>query len=196
MFDGAWTNRVLQHAEEPDHTLEEVLRVVRPGDRIALSHPDTAPQALNIEDHRLATKIPGPRQTASTRHNTFTHRPPPPYRTRPARPPDPGTHPTHPNKRTTDDTTGIHDRANAFTKPRKAVATSRLTSRPAALPRLHARAVLTDLELARATIRPSSEKVDRADASSGSESFPSRLWESAAAAEAMSRVVRLCAERG
>ncbi|MFI0742729.1 methyltransferase domain-containing protein [Streptomyces sp. NPDC021100] len=75
-FDGAWADRVLQHVADPGRALGEMLRVVRPGGRIVVCDPDTATQALNIEDHRLAAKVLVLRQTTSIRHGTFARRVP------------------------------------------------------------------------------------------------------------------------
>ncbi|TGN79475.1 methyltransferase domain-containing protein [Streptomyces bauhiniae] len=48
-FDGAWADRVLQHVAEPDRVLDQLLRVVRPGGRVALADPDYDTQVLDID---------------------------------------------------------------------------------------------------------------------------------------------------
>ncbi|MFI1968309.1 SAM-dependent methyltransferase [Streptomyces cinnamoneus] len=75
-FDGVWADRVLQHVESPARTLDEMVRVTRPGGRIVVCDPDTATQALDIDDHRLASKVLGLRQSVSIRHGTFARRVP------------------------------------------------------------------------------------------------------------------------
>ncbi|MGW1074860.1 methyltransferase domain-containing protein [Streptomyces sp. NPDC002537] len=73
-FDGAWADRVLQHVDDPEQALYEMLRVIRPGGRVVVCDPDTATQALDIGDHDLAAKILTLRQKASIRHGTFARR--------------------------------------------------------------------------------------------------------------------------
>ncbi|WP_424710028.1 methyltransferase domain-containing protein [Kitasatospora acidiphila] len=41
---------VLQHVTEPEQVLAEMLRVIRPGGRIALADPDYDTQVLDITD--------------------------------------------------------------------------------------------------------------------------------------------------
>ncbi|WP_414170935.1 methyltransferase domain-containing protein (plasmid) [Streptoverticillium reticulum] len=114
-FDGAWADRVLQHVEDPDRVLEEMLRVVRPGGRIVVCDPDTATQALNIEDHRLAARILGLRQTAGIRHGTFARRVPGILTARGLLDVEVEPHTlVVRDKRTIDDTMGVRDWADVF----------------------------------------------------------------------------------
>ncbi|WP_329008165.1 methyltransferase domain-containing protein [Streptomyces sp. NBC_01601] len=66
-FDGAWADRVLQHVAEPVRALEELLRVVRPGGRVALADPDCDTQVLDIDDQDLARRVPRFRADVSLR---------------------------------------------------------------------------------------------------------------------------------
>ncbi|MDN3027862.1 methyltransferase domain-containing protein [Streptomyces sp. S.PB5] len=73
-FDGAWADRVLQHVADPDRVLDELLRVVRPGGRIALADPDYDTQVLDIDDQDLARRVLRYRADVSLRNGTLAHR--------------------------------------------------------------------------------------------------------------------------
>ncbi|WP_392675466.1 methyltransferase domain-containing protein [Streptomyces sp. LN785] len=73
-FDGAWADRVLQHADRPTQMVDEMVRVVRPGGRIVLADPDYATQVLDIEDQCLAGQVLRFRAGAALRHGTLAHR--------------------------------------------------------------------------------------------------------------------------
>ncbi|MFF3735404.1 methyltransferase domain-containing protein [Streptomyces sp. NPDC002476] len=73
-FDGAWADRVLQHVAEPEQVLAEMLRVIRPGGRIALVDPDYDTQVLDIEDQELARKVLRFRSDILLRNGSPAHR--------------------------------------------------------------------------------------------------------------------------
>ncbi|MCX5358638.1 methyltransferase domain-containing protein [Streptomyces sp. NBC_00124] len=73
-FDGAWADRVLQHVAEPGRVLDELLRVVRPGGRVALADPDYDTQVLDIDDQDLARRVLRFRADVLLRNGTLAHR--------------------------------------------------------------------------------------------------------------------------
>ncbi|MEW2131311.1 methyltransferase domain-containing protein [Streptomyces sp. NPDC005435] len=73
-FDGVWADRVLQHVAEPARVLAELLRVVRPGGRVALADPDYGTQVLDIGDEELARRVLGFRADVALRNGTLAHR--------------------------------------------------------------------------------------------------------------------------
>jgi SAM-dependent methyltransferase len=73
-FDGAWADRVLQHVAEPVRVLDELLRVVRPGGRVALADPDYDTQVLDIDDQELARKVLRFRAEVALRNGSLAHR--------------------------------------------------------------------------------------------------------------------------
>ncbi|WBO68829.1 methyltransferase domain-containing protein [Streptomyces camelliae] len=73
-FDGAWADRVLQHVAEPAWVLDELLRVVRPGGRVALADPDYDTQVLDIDDQELARRVLRFRTDVGLRNGSLAHR--------------------------------------------------------------------------------------------------------------------------
>lgn len=73
-FDGAWADRVLQHVAEPGRVLDELLRVVRPGGRVALADPDYDTQVLDIDDQGLARRVLRFRADSGLRNGALAHR--------------------------------------------------------------------------------------------------------------------------
>jgi SAM-dependent methyltransferase len=73
-FDGVWADRVLQHVAAPDQVLDEMVRVVRPGGRIALADPDYDTQVLDIEDQELARRVLRFRSDVLLRNGSLAHR--------------------------------------------------------------------------------------------------------------------------
>jgi SAM-dependent methyltransferase len=73
-FDGAWADRVLQHVVEPARVLDELLRVVRPGGRVALADPDYDTQVLDIDDQELARRVLRFRADVGLRNGSLAHR--------------------------------------------------------------------------------------------------------------------------
>lgn len=56
-FDGALADRILQHLEDPEAALAELVRVTRPGGRIATADPDYETQIVNLRDHELGRRV-------------------------------------------------------------------------------------------------------------------------------------------
>lgn len=73
-FDGVLADRVLQHVAEPAQVLDQMLRVLRPGGRLALADPDYDTQVLDIEDQELAHRVLRFRAEAALRNGTLAHR--------------------------------------------------------------------------------------------------------------------------
>jgi SAM-dependent methyltransferase len=73
-FDGAWADRVLQHVVEPARVLDELLRVIRPGGRVALADPDYDTQVLDIDDQELARRVLRFRADVGLRNGSLAHR--------------------------------------------------------------------------------------------------------------------------
>ncbi|RKN42774.1 methyltransferase domain-containing protein [Micromonospora endolithica] len=72
-FDGAWADRTLQHLADPHASVEELVRVVRPGGRIVLADPDYDTQVLDIADQDLARRVLRFRADFLLRNGTLAH---------------------------------------------------------------------------------------------------------------------------
>ncbi|MBC9729095.1 methyltransferase domain-containing protein [Streptomyces sp. TRM68367] len=72
-FDGAWADRVVQHVADPFRALDELLRVIRPGGRVALADPDYDTQVLDIDDQDLARRVLRFRADRALRNGSLAH---------------------------------------------------------------------------------------------------------------------------
>lgn len=73
-FDGVLADRVLQHVADPEQVLDEMVRVLRPGGRIALADPDYGTQTLDIGDEALGRRVLRFRAEFGLRNGTLAHR--------------------------------------------------------------------------------------------------------------------------
>lgn len=72
-FDGAWSDRTVQHLADPHAAIGELVRVVRPGGRIVLADPDYDTQVLDIADQDLARRVLRFRADVLLRNGTLAH---------------------------------------------------------------------------------------------------------------------------
>jgi SAM-dependent methyltransferase len=56
-FDGTRIDRVLQHVAGPEHAVDELLRVTRPGGRVVAIDPDQETLVVDVADRALLRKI-------------------------------------------------------------------------------------------------------------------------------------------
>jgi len=73
-FDGVSADRVLQHLDDPETALDELVRVLRAGGRLVLADPDYDLQALEIEDQHLARRVLRYRADVMVRNGACAHR--------------------------------------------------------------------------------------------------------------------------
>lgn len=72
-FGGAYADRVFQHLEHPPVALAELVRVTRPGGRVAIADPDYETQVVAVSDDELARRVRGYR-VGRLRNATLAHR--------------------------------------------------------------------------------------------------------------------------
>jgi ubiquinone/menaquinone biosynthesis C-methylase UbiE len=73
-FDGVSADRVLQHLDDAEAALDQLIRVLRPGGRLVLADPDYDMQALDIEDQELARRVLRYRADVMVRNGASAHR--------------------------------------------------------------------------------------------------------------------------
>jgi SAM-dependent methyltransferase len=74
VFHGCWADRVFQHLAEPGRALEELVRVTRPGGRVAVADPDYGTQVVDVADQELARRVLGYRAERVLRNGLLAHR--------------------------------------------------------------------------------------------------------------------------
>jgi SAM-dependent methyltransferase len=74
LFDGCWADRVFQHLAEPGRALEQLVRVTRPGGRVAVADPDYGTQVVDVADGALARRVLGYRAERVLRNGLLAHR--------------------------------------------------------------------------------------------------------------------------
>ena len=70
-FDAARVDRVLQHLEDPERAMREMLRVVRPGGRISVLEPDWESISLGGVDRQIARAVVRYKGDVSLAHGTI-----------------------------------------------------------------------------------------------------------------------------
>ncbi len=72
-FDGTWADQTFQHLADPHLALTELIRVVRPGARVAVADPDYSTQSMNFPDRELARQVFQFRAFHALRNGTLAH---------------------------------------------------------------------------------------------------------------------------
>lgn len=73
-FAGAWADRTFQHLARPETALAELMRVTRPGGRIAVADPDYDTQVVELADQGLARRVLRFRADHAVRNGALAHR--------------------------------------------------------------------------------------------------------------------------
>ncbi len=73
LVDGCWSDRTFQHLEHPRQSLDELVRVMKPGATIVIADPDYSTQAMEFPDQRLAEKVFDYRAKHALRNGTLAH---------------------------------------------------------------------------------------------------------------------------
>jgi SAM-dependent methyltransferase len=73
-FDGCWADRLFQHLADPQRVLAEMIRVTRPGGRLAVVDPDYGTQDFTLPDRRLAGRVLRFREERGLRQGRIAHR--------------------------------------------------------------------------------------------------------------------------
>ncbi len=75
-FSYAWADRTLQHLDDPEKALKELLRVLKPWGRLILADPDYGTQFMAFPDQSLAAKVFQFRAKCAVRNGTLAHQVP------------------------------------------------------------------------------------------------------------------------
>jgi SAM-dependent methyltransferase len=73
-FEGCWADRTVQHLEDPQAALAEMIRVTKPGGRVVVADPDYDTQVVDVADQELARRVLRFRADYALRNGTLAHR--------------------------------------------------------------------------------------------------------------------------